>query len=114
RAVVPHRGRHSRHAVDRHHVAGRGPDDLRADRTGNRDEVGTAAAMSVSGMTSTADGITEALLRRFESMTPGEQLPTVRELMASHGVSQFTVQQALNRLKQAGLIDAQVGRGTFL
>lgn len=44
---------------------------------------------------------------------PGERLPTVRALMQRFGASQALVQRALERLKNQGLIDSQVGRGTF-
>lgn len=60
------------------------------------------------------DTIADNLQQRLAGMSPGERLPTVRELMASFGVSQFTVQRALGRLKEEGLIDSQVGRGTFV
>lgn len=44
---------------------------------------------------------------------PGDRLPTIRELMKRFGASQMLVQRAFQRLKEKGLIDAQVGRGTY-
>jgi hypothetical protein len=44
---------------------------------------------------------------------PGDQLPTIRELMRRFGVSQGLVQRAFAALKERGLIDSQVGRGTY-
>lgn len=44
---------------------------------------------------------------------PGDRLPTVRELMRRFGVSQMVVQRAIEALKARGLIEAQVGRGTY-
>lgn len=44
---------------------------------------------------------------------PGDRLPTIRELMRRFGVSQMLVQRAFDNLKSRGLIDSQVGRGTF-
>lgn len=44
---------------------------------------------------------------------PGDRLPPVRELMRRFGASQAVVQQAFDRLKAQGLIESQVGRGTF-
>lgn len=44
----------------------------------------------------------------------GARLPTVRELMRSHRVSQATVQEALARLRDDGLLTSQVGRGTYV
>lgn len=70
--------------------------------------------MSEGHKPSIIDTIAEALQQRLVQMSPGERLPTVRELMASFSVSQFTVQRALRQLKEEGLIDSQVGRGTFV
>jgi DNA-binding LacI/PurR family transcriptional regulator len=44
----------------------------------------------------------------------GARLPTVRDLMKRHKVSQATVQQAFAELKREGLLVSQVGRGTYL
>ena len=44
---------------------------------------------------------------------PGDQLPTIRELMRRFGVSQGLVQRSFAALKERGLIDSQVGRGTY-
>lgn len=44
---------------------------------------------------------------------PGDRLPTVRSLMRDFKLAQPGVQRALQALKEEGLVDAQVGRGTF-
>lgn len=44
---------------------------------------------------------------------PGDRLPTIRELMKRFGASQMLVQRAFQGLKDKGLIDSQVGRGTY-
>ena len=44
--------------------------------------------------------------------SPGERLPTIRELMRRFGASQGVVQRAFESLKRQGLIESQVGRGT--
>jgi hypothetical protein len=44
---------------------------------------------------------------------PGDRLPTVRGLMRDFKLSQPGVQAALKALKDDGLIDAHIGRGTF-
>ena len=44
--------------------------------------------------------------------SPGERLPTIRELMRRFGASQGVVQRAFETLKRQGLIESQVGRGT--
>lgn len=44
---------------------------------------------------------------------PGDRLPTIRELMRRFGASQMIVQRAFQDLKSRGLIDSQVGRGTY-
>ncbi|MEB2345403.1 MAG: PLP-dependent aminotransferase family protein [Deltaproteobacteria bacterium] len=47
-------------------------------------------------------------------LRPGERLPASRELAAALGLSRNTVSRALDALAAAGLLDAQVGRGTFV
>ena len=44
---------------------------------------------------------------------PGDRVPPIRELMKRYGASQAVVQRAFGRLKEAGLIHSEVGRGTF-
>lgn len=45
---------------------------------------------------------------------PGERIPSERELAEQLGVSRLTVHHAIKGLQQAGLLVAQVGRGTFV
>jgi GntR family transcriptional regulator len=45
---------------------------------------------------------------------PGEALPAQRELSASYGVTLMTLRQALQELRDEGLIVQQAGRGTFV
>jgi DNA-binding transcriptional MocR family regulator len=47
------------------------------------------------------------------SATPGERLPSVRELMARHRASPVTVQRAIAALAAEGLVEPRPGRGTF-
>jgi len=54
------------------------------------------------------------LRRRIAAMRDGEAFPTVRQLMAEYGVSQSTVTPAINLLKEKGLLEAYVGRGSFV
>lgn len=54
------------------------------------------------------------LRRRIAGMRNGEPFPTVRQLMAEFGVSQSTVTPAINLLKEKGLLEAHVGRGSFV
>lgn len=44
---------------------------------------------------------------------PGERVPTIRELMRRFGASQALVQRAFQALRDRGLIDSHVGRGTY-
>ena len=48
-----------------------------------------------------------------QSSQPGDRLPTIRDLMRRFGLSQMVVQRVLQDLKDRGLIDSQVGRGTY-
>ena len=45
---------------------------------------------------------------------PGDRLSSVRELMARHRASPVTVQRAIARLAEEGLVEARPGRGTFV
>lgn len=44
---------------------------------------------------------------------PGDRLPPIRDLMRRFGASQMVVQRALKTLSERGLIESQVGRGTY-
>lgn len=55
-----------------------------------------------------------SLRDQIARLDDGARLPTVRELMRSHQVSQATVQEALTRLREEGLLTSQVGRGTYV
>lgn len=46
--------------------------------------------------------------------TPGTRLPSVRELMTRHRASPATVQRAVARLAEEGLVEPRPGRGTFV
>jgi DNA-binding LacI/PurR family transcriptional regulator len=50
----------------------------------------------------------------IEGLDHGARLPTVRDLMKKHQVSQATVQEALDHLRREGLLVSQVGRGTYV
>ncbi|MCE6961960.1 PLP-dependent aminotransferase family protein [Cereibacter sphaeroides] len=61
-------------------------------------------------------GLTRALREaiREGALTPGEQLPTVRDLAWRLGVTPGTVSRAYQMATQEGLLAATVGRGTFV
>lgn len=48
------------------------------------------------------------------TLPPGTKLPTERLLAERHGISRKLVRQALDRLRQDGLIERRVGSGTFV
>ncbi|MFA5206959.1 MAG: GntR family transcriptional regulator [Lentisphaeria bacterium] len=54
------------------------------------------------------------LRERVLQAEPGTRIPSVRELMREHGVSQGPVDQALRRLHHQHLLEARVGSGTFV
>jgi GntR family transcriptional regulator len=56
--------------------------------------------------------VREAL--RLGWLRPGDQLPTVREVVASSGVNPNTVLKAYRELELAGLVEARQGAGTFI
>jgi molybdate-binding protein/DNA-binding transcriptional regulator YhcF (GntR family) len=45
-------------------------------------------------------------------LTPGDKLPSVRELSKQWGCTQGTVQRAYHELSQQGLLDSRAGKGT--
>lgn len=61
-----------------------------------------------------ANIVLRTLYEMIEHLDDGARLPTVRELMKKHQVSQATVQEALDHLKGEGLLVSQVGRGTYV
>ena len=48
------------------------------------------------------------------ALKPGEQLPPERELAQRFGVSRTAVREAINALREKGLVEAFPGRGTFI
>ncbi|WP_460867388.1 FadR/GntR family transcriptional regulator [Rhodococcus aerolatus] len=53
-------------------------------------------------------------LIRADGVSPGDKLPTERELAARAGVSRAVVRSALDQLADRGTVVRHVGRGTFL
>jgi GntR family transcriptional regulator len=47
-------------------------------------------------------------------LTPGDRLPSERELAATHGVARNTAREAVRQLAESGLVTAQHGRGVFV
>lgn len=60
--------------------------------------------------------LAEHLVELIEAgrLRPGERIPPSRELAAALGLARNTVSRALDALAAAGLLDAHVGRGTFV
>jgi len=56
--------------------------------------------------------VKEAL--RLGLLDLGDQLPTVREVVAELAINPNTVAKAYRELEHAGLVEAQPGRGTFV
>lgn len=64
-------------------------------------------------MRNKADILYENLVQTIEAIPPGEQLPSVRQLMYRHSVCQQVVVQALDRLEKYGQIVRRPGKGVF-
>lgn len=64
-------------------------------------------------MRSTTADLEQFLEQLAGEAKPGDRLPAIRELMRVYGVSQGRVQRVFEHLKSRGLIDSQVGRGTY-
>lgn len=64
-------------------------------------------------MNNTASDLEQYLDELANNARPGDRLPPIRDLMRRFGVSQMLVQRAFQGLKTKGLIDSQVGRGTY-
>lgn len=64
--------------------------------------------------TESSNVVLHALYELVSRLDGGARLPTVRELMRNFGVSQATVQEALGRLRDEGLLTSHVGRGTYV
>ncbi len=63
-----------------------------------------------------AQALTDAIRAAVTAgeLSPGERLPPVRDLAFRLGVTPGTVARAYQRLTDAGLLEAHVGRGTFV
>jgi len=59
-----------------------------------------------------ADDLTARI--RAGEYPPGSKLPTLRDLAAMYSVSVSTIQRALDRVDERGLIVSSQGRGTFV
>lgn len=58
----------------------------------------------------------EMIRSRIEcgELSPGDRLPSERDLAAANGLARMTVRQALSELVTAGLLYREQGRGTFV
>lgn len=56
----------------------------------------------------------DKLRAEFSELAAGSRVPTIRDVAASYSVSQFSVQRAFEALKEEGLIQSFVGRGSFI
>lgn len=72
--------------------------------------------MNGEAATTKLSRVSDAIMHAIESglWREGDRLPSEEELAAQHDVSVGTVQKALGRLSNAGLIRREHGRGTFV
>ncbi|MBN1555395.1 MAG: substrate-binding domain-containing protein [Phycisphaerae bacterium] len=47
-------------------------------------------------------------------MSAGTRLPSIREMMSTYHVSQYTIDRALDKLEKEGLIHRRIGQGVFI
>jgi GntR family transcriptional regulator len=70
------------------------------------------SASGVATYRQLADQVRQAL--RLGILTPGDQLPTVREVVASIAINPNTVLKAYRELEREGLAEGRPGQGTFI
>src|SRR2546423_501481 len=63
---------------------------------------------------SSIDRVGAALRESAQRMSPGERLPSTRELTARYGVSPVTLSRALAALAAEGVLVARPGSGTYV
>lgn len=74
----------------------------------------------VSGIDMDSTRIYEQIVTQIEKrilngeLKPGDKLPSERELTKEFGVSRTAVREAVKTLREKGLVDVQLGRGTFV
>ncbi|SMX25249.1 substrate-binding domain-containing protein [Boseongicola aestuarii] len=56
----------------------------------------------------------DTLRAEFAGLAAGTRVPTIRDVAARYSISQFSVQRAFESLKEEGLIQSFVGRGSFI
>ncbi len=57
---------------------------------------------------------TDTLRAEFTGLAAGTRVPTIRDVAARFSISQFSVQRAFESLKEEGLLQSFVGRGSFI
>ena len=63
---------------------------------------------------SSSSALVDQLRVDFASLEVGSRVPTMRDVASRHAVSVFAVQRAFDVLKEEGLIQSFVGRGSFV
>ncbi|NLX05523.1 MAG: substrate-binding domain-containing protein [Phycisphaerae bacterium] len=61
-----------------------------------------------------SEQVYEDLREKVRGMRPGSRLPSIRSVMREFGVSQFTVDRAMERLAEEGAVVRQASRGVFV
>ncbi|NLX06004.1 MAG: substrate-binding domain-containing protein [Phycisphaerae bacterium] len=70
--------------------------------------------MDLTATGRSSEALVADMRRRVRGLSAGDRLPTVRELMRDYRVGQTVIDKALTILRQEGLIESHVGRGTFV
>ena len=63
---------------------------------------------------SSSSTLVDQLRVEFAMLDSGSRVPTMRDIASRHAVSVFSVQRAFEVLKEEGMIQSFVGRGSFV
>jgi len=75
---------------------------------------GTVSPAAVTSKAVSGSMLAQLIEETFVGLEPGERLPSERELAQNFSVGRPLVREALRTLVERGVVEVQVGRGTFV